>query len=319
MAEEQENKIPGITDPEAARLNSEVGSIIGTPNPGGEPAFKKSTSSISPLRTYKADYSDLVKNKNLGQIDIVAAEMKRGYGSSADENSEFGQKKGVNPLILILVLAAMGIAGYLVYLILGLNVPALTPKQKAQIPTPLIFSEKQENIILKDASRNELSGELKRTLQKPFPRNNIVYLPLIKDEETKETYIDLKTLLSLLRFDLPVNLTESLENSYMMGLYSKNERYPILILKIKRYEDAFAGMISWENSMATDLSTIWPIKKTTGSDIFKDKTVSNHDIRELNDSEGNLVLMYSFLDKKTLAISTNEEALKAIFERFTFR
>jgi len=319
MADNQQNTNLGISDPDITKLNKEVAGIMGAPSPEGEPIFKKSESSIPSIRTYKQDYSDLIKNKNIGRVEIVAAEMKRGFGSNTEENSEFGPKKRVNPAIIILVLLAVGIAGYLGYLLLGLSKPGSTTKLSARIPEPLIFSEKQENIILKDATKNELEGEIRRALQKPFPRDNIIYSPIIKSEETKETYVDLKTFIEISRFGMPVDLAQSIENTYMAGIYSKNERYPLLIIKIKLYENAFAGMIAWENSIASDLGNIWPVKKTTSSDIFKDKTISNHDIRELDDSEGNLVLVYSFLDRSTLAISTNEEALKAIFERFTFR
>ncbi len=280
-----------------------------------EAAFKKSDSSISPLRTYKSDFSAFAKEKNIGKVEMVAAEIKRG-GQQAEE---FASARKANPLLMLLIVAAVGVAGYLGYLFFTAANKPLPVKQHAQIPAPLIFSEKQDEIFLKDATRSELEGAIRREIQKPFALDNIVYVPIIKEEDLKETYVDLPGFLATAQINPPTDLVSALEGSYMFGLFSRNERYPILILKIKLYENAFAGMIGWENKIADDLGKIWPVKKVTASDKFKDQTAENHDLRQLNDADGNLVLVYSFLNRDTLAITTSEEAMNEIFKRFTFR
>lgn len=276
--------------------------------------FKKSDSSISPLRTYKSDYSTFAKEKNIGKVEMVAAEIRRGEQYDGEEPA-----KKFNPLLLLLIAATVGVAGYLGFLVFTTSTQKAPAKIKAQIPAPLIFSEKQEEILLKDGTQAELDAEMRRKIQKPFPRDNVVYVPIIKDETTRETYIGLDQFLEISELDMPFDLVGALDNSYMFGIFSRNERYPFLIFKVKLYENAFAGMIRWENKMASDLGKIWPIKKIAVTDVFKDKLVDNHDLRELDDADGNLVLVYSFLNRDTLAITTSEETMKEIFKRFTFR
>lgn len=282
-----------------------------------ETDFKKSDSSISPIRTYKSDYSTLVKDKNIGKVEMIAAEINRGGGQGTSE--DLGSKVKFNPLILGLTIIAIIVAGVLGYLVLSSKQQTTRPKQLAQIPPPIIFSEKQETIVLKNSTPGELADEIGKKLQQPFPRNNLVYLPIIKDEEVMELNIGAEKFLEIAGLNAPAIFSQALDNSYMLGVYSKNERYPVLIFKIKLYENAFAGMLEWENRIATDLAKIWPIKSTGVSSKFTDKYLDNHDTRELSDENGNLVLIYSFIDRKTLAITTNEETLRAIFERFTFR
>ena len=44
----------------------------------------------------------------------------------------------------------------------------------------------------------------------------------------------------------------------MIGVYSWNGNQPFIILKTDSYENAFAGMLSWEKNIAGDLSALFP-------------------------------------------------------------
>jgi hypothetical protein len=282
-----------------------------------EGEFKKSDSSIPPIRTFKADYDTLVKDKKIGKVEMLAAEIRRGTDQSGPE--EISPKQKLNSLIAGMVVVAIVLAGYLGYLILVPSKPAQPQKQLAQIAAPILFSERQEVITLKDATQSELAAAIGKKLQQPFPRNNVVYVPIIKDSDVAQFIIDTSNFFKIAGFAPSADFIQSLDSNYMMGIYSQNERSPFLIFKIKLYENAFAGIIGWEDKMANDLGKIWPIKSFGAADKFKDRYLSNHDIRELDNDNGDTVLMYSFLDRSTLVITTNEDTLKAIFERFTFR
>jgi hypothetical protein len=45
--------------------------------------------------------------------------------------------------------------------------------------------------------------------------------------------------------------------------------------------------------------------------------VKNKDTRILRDSHGNTVLLYSFINKETLIITTNEATFNEIYDRLT--
>lgn len=313
----------GETLPEA-ELTKSVSSILGV-NVAPEETAKEASatadiikkSKVSPIRTFKSDASTFIQEEHIGKIEMIAAEAVRNTSKKFEE--EFGPQKKVNPILLILVIVTLGVGGFLLYLVFGSKLNMTPTKARATIPAPLIFSEKQSEIILKDGLQSELAGEIKRKIQQPFPRENLVYVPILRDLEKSEEYIGVKQFLEIAKLDPPADLTQALEERYMFALFSKGERYPVLIFKVKFYNNAFAGMISWENSLLQSIEKIWPIKKWAKSDQFKDITVENHDARKLEDAVGNLVLLYSFVDRETLVITTNEDTLKEIIKRAAFR
>jgi hypothetical protein len=60
----------------------------------------------------------------------------------------------------------------------------------------------------------------------------------------------------------------------------------------------------------TKLSKLYNVR---GS--FKDKLIMNRDVRELISPNGNILLLYTFLDKNTILITTSEELIPALIDR----
>lgn len=83
------------------------------------------------------------------------------------------------------------------------------------------------------------------------------------------------------------------------------------------YANTFASALEWESTMGNDLIPVvnaWYDRayvKETSKRHFKDERVGSFDIRALTDATGNIVLAYGFLNKKTLVIAGNREALLA--------
>jgi len=94
----------------------------------------------------------------------------------------------------------------------------------------------------------------------------------------------------------------------MLSKFYLSKDWPILILSIRSYESAFAGMLKWEKTMGQDLSAIF---NSANAGDFQDKEIQNHDTRT------NSVLIYSFINRNYLVIVQNEEPLKEIFRRFS--
>jgi hypothetical protein len=140
-------------------------------------------------------------------------------------------------------------------------------------------------------------------------------------------------LLPLLAPNAPDLLVRSVSPTmYLLGVHSYEGNQPLLILKTESYEQAFSGMLAWETYMRPDLlplfnrippqhieegtatttATSTPTVVQTG---FIDRVVENHDARVLENSAHDILLLWTFLDRNTLVITTNESTLREIISR----
>ena len=121
---------------------------------------------------------------------------------------------------------------------------------------------------------------------------------------------------------VPPSLLRSLGNNFALGFHTFNGNHPFLVLKTGFYENAFAGMLGWEQYMARDIFPIFGIKKKEGSAIFlrpfEDKTVKNLDARVLKDDDGEILLFYVFKDKGTIIITDSENTLSELVKRLNY-
>lgn len=92
-----------------------------------------------------------------------------------------------------------------------------------------------------------------------------------------------------------------------------------LIFKLSSFDNAFAGTLEWEESMASDLGpffSTFPFLPTLASDSsFKDETRYNKDLRVLRNSEGQIILLYTFFNNEKLIITDSEETMRILLSR----
>ncbi len=137
---------------------------------------------------------------------------------------------------------------------------------------------------------------------------------------------------NLLHFNITDTLKRSLTDKWMVGIYSKDsQNLPFVLLTTDFFQNAFAGMLKWETSMPEEFADIFNYrnKTNTGStasstslyslyDVrgsFRDKIVMNRDVREFVSDQGEVLILYTFIDKNTLLITTSEAVISTIIER----
>jgi hypothetical protein len=94
-----------------------------------------------------------------------------------------------------------------------------------------------------------------------------------------------------------------------------------IIFRLSSFENAFAGMLAWEETLAEDigplfknstkLATLYPTKE------FEDITARNKDARVLRSETGEILLLYSFFDNNTLIITENDEAMRSLINKLS--
>jgi|SRR3989344_4771935 len=277
------------------------------------PQTSQPKSPLHSLRTYQGDIEETLSKNKTSISSIVIEEQKRRDRILSSEKEKAGaETKNKFYIILGVALLLVGIATVsFVYYLKSKNETVVQQKTKAMLG----FSE--EKILPATSSeRNDLlSSILKEKESFSLPVNSVLYINTVGANGAPAPIRDV---LSILAPRIPPSLARSVEDKYMFGVYSFDTNEPFIILSISDYAGSYAGMLKWETDLAYDLGPLFGIEQnaTTTSYLFTDKAIKNKDIRLLQDSKGDTLLLYSFLDKNTLLITSNEKIFNAILGKY---
>ncbi len=231
-------------------------------------------------------------------VDIAAAEAKRSFPAGLKDIEE-GKLNNVKKWLL--ATAALLLMGGAV----AVGVFLLNQKKEEQtahvLPRPIISADEELEIG---------ADEIKDILLFPAGENKLLYFPIKETENIGEFF-------SAIGVSPPPGLIDALEDGFMLAAFQKSQKWPILILRVGRYEHGFVAMLKWERTMVYDLEKIFGLDAGSARDYFEDKEIRNNDARILNNTEGNPILIYSFFNRKYLVITTGEPALKEALRRLS--
>lgn len=252
------------------------------------------------IRTYEGDMAKALAQKKTSSITIAIAENKRATG--AESIATTPAKDYIKPLLTSLaslVLLAGGIfGGYYLYTKSPFAVPKAIP-----IPTvipSIIPYDKKVTVNIGEATGDKL-------IQQIFSESDKNILPQGK---ILELVIDIPAteFIQKTNINIPDMLLRSLTDRWMLGTYAEDtyRATPFIALTTDFFQNAFASMLSWEKTLGDDL-------KMQGQ--FADKQIRNRDVRVFTDNNGEILFLYSFINKETLIITATESAFIAIIDR----
>jgi len=130
--------------------------------------------------------------------------------------------------------------------------------------------------------------------------------------------------LEILNSQAPGNLVRAFDPLFMFGSFkgslATDETSTFLIIKLASFENAFAGMLAWEEHLAEDLGPLFAtatlFKNVAPESTFVDVIDRNKDIRMLMLGE-QPVLLYSFFDNNLLIITDHIETMRTLVDRLT--
>jgi hypothetical protein len=305
------------------------------------------TGPLETLRTYESDIARAVKHKNTSVVKIAVAEQKRAVERHEFKPASSDPKIKAYSLSLSLILILGGVIALGgIYFFVIQNKP--TPVVPGKIEEGKIFSTESEKQIVLTENQNP-QDVLKTILENPASKDEAL-TRLIFTENVIENNVSIKkpldsqSFITRLQTHMDSGLARSLGPDYVVGYqFHNSEIYPFFIFKVSSFENAYAGMLTWEENMTTDLASILPrlqspiivqatttasstknkIPKTktassTTSTVvphFIDQVINNKDTRMYKNSNGVPLLYYSFPTKDTLIITTSDATLKEIFAR----
>jgi hypothetical protein len=198
-------------------------------------------------------------------------------------------------------------------------------------PNILIDNKIQKQINVYGLSKEKLiQAIIKARDQNQIPLASNITLDFVSSSDITNPKIGASDLLSIFGARAPGELTRSLSHDFIFGFYgSGTGPKPFMIFKTGYYQNVSAGMLGWESSMKNDLSPIFVNQSErpagTGSTtpafmdkwLFEDIVIKNRDGRAMKNSAGKIVLLYSFTDKNTVVITTDEDTLQAVWNNFS--
>jgi hypothetical protein len=314
--------------------------------PIAPPPKKEEVSSVAPLQTYKSDIEQLVQQKNISVVSVAAAEAERRAQTQSQQDESREKIRHTVAVIRTVAMVAFGfflLAGAAVLLTFIFLRP--TPKVPIETPTsPFILVDDTQTVAF--TPEGFTHATVMSTLSDAQTKSSIslglidrFYLAVSSstpDGNTTYNLINAQQLLSALAPTMPPDLLRTIQpQPYLLGIHSFDGNQAFLILTVDSYQQGFSGMLGWEATMQKDLSPLFnrtppphipeegaaTSTPTTTAQLlntaFVDRVVENHDARVIQNSNGDILLLWTFLDKNTLVITTNEYTLREIISRLT--
>lgn len=238
-------------------------------------------------------------------------------------------RKNIIIIVLSFLLAATGVlATYGAFSLLkSPKIPELI-----EITQAIIATEKSVQIPLEYLTQDELHSAIKKELARTgLPRGQMEAVYFIKNilipgeletmvEKTSIGIIGPREIFAIIKNRAPSNLLRSLDDkSFLFGIHATSNNEVFLILKTDSFENAFSGMLHWEQNMFGDIAPLLDIsiseQGAVSNTTFQDVVIKNSDARILKDDTGAVVLIYAFIDQETLVVTTNTATFDEVVKR----
>jgi hypothetical protein len=272
-----------------------------------------------------------VQNKILSVVYIAANEAaRRGAQPLAEENLKLSPFP-IRQIAMVLggTLLIFGAVGLLTLLFLRTQPVPVTP---AGTPPPFISVDATRAIIFSERNflRSIVLPELEEAKQNSTLELGLIerIVPALSTTTPGggERAVEARQLVSTFSLNVPAELLRALRPEYLLGIHSFDGNQPLLLLSVDSYQQAYAGMLAWEQFMRSELTPLFtrtPRPRTPEelattattavqflSTGFSDAVMENRDTRAVYNQAGDVLLLWTFLDQNTVVITTNEYTLR---------
>ncbi|MDD5050570.1 MAG: hypothetical protein PHV93_02395 [Candidatus Pacebacteria bacterium] len=304
-----ENPVPPNTPPEQTPVNPPV------------------KTGVSALRTYQDDIAGAVNKEKASMITIALAEAKKREQNVtiAKESSFSGRNVWITVVSIILVFLAVGIV-----LFFHFEQKPVPIAETRIAENPILIADSEKIIPVQNLSKQTILSALTTERQADSGEIGSVENVRLQTGDTLKRNVTAGEFLSSLSPTIPANLLRAMSPTYVFGIHVFKRNEPFIILKVDSYQNAFAGMLNWEQTLFKEVGPLFLDEAPKASDFapggkygngtWSDAIIGNSDSRAVEDKEtGKYVFLYSFLDKNTILITTNEDTVKEVANRIRAR
>lgn len=289
-------------------------------------AIPSQSTVVRPIRTLKTDVEESVQSGSLTLSRMAAAQaQERREQGPSDRERRSSRRAIVLGLAALLLVFGGATAGVYVWY----TAPAVNP---AQEESSFIFTEQQKDVNTSGMSaasfkttliqeRDTLQGQL-GDIERILPVKDMT----AEDGTVTRGNLTLAEFFTTLSIAPPNNLIRALDPSFVYGIHIFDGNQPFLLAHVTSYENAYRGMLDWENRLERDMGLILrrPQELYAGTSTpllytarpFKDLVIKNKDVRAIENEAGNPILFWTITpDRQYLIITTNKETFGLLVTR----
>ena len=274
----------------------------------------KDINEIKQIRTYKSDAEEAVKNNHTSVIDIAVAENKKKEETPIEYEKEKTSKKTLWFSIILIFIALAVVSGTYYFWIVGSETLSQTAP-KGITYSALINANKTETIPVDQKNpASSIISDIENISSVPV--GSIV--DLIPVESNGIAVASSSDFFSTIGITIPTQVALALDGTYSLGTIVSSPNHPFVVLGVSSFENAFAGMFSWEKTMRSDFAKFIDIDHPDEPLVpvilgaFTDKTIGNQDVREFLNASSTPILLYTFVGTGKLVIATDADTLSTI-------
>lgn len=313
VAEKKHGILSGPMPPEEIPQNPNV-------SPESLPARK-----ISTIRTYQGDLNSVVRGDHISMTDIALKERARALRRGEETPAQ--QKTNWILIIFTIILVLGGIALIAYGLFFKQQNAAVAPQVEA--PQSLVFANKETIIDIEGLEGAAITRRIRESLEKIRTLGEVEALILARKTITgvdaaevgAEAPLVASEFFGILAPRAPGSFVRLVAPRFMYGVHGYDRNFGFLFFETDDQETVYSELLTWEKlSMARDLFPLLREESALSgiaNPAFQDALVRNIDCRVLRNDAGEVVLIYAFLNPKTLLIAGSQETFVEILGRYT--
>lgn len=295
---------------------------------------------VKPIQTYQSDIEKVIEQKKVSVVSVAAAEAER--RAQAGEPRTFGsllapERLWVRTAMILGGVFLLTAAAGVLYFVLTRDTSVLV---EGQLQAPFIFVDDTQIIEVRRGDSRAAVVQKLETARKSasLALGSVARLYPATPTQDKEApqLLTATELLGVMASNMPEELARALQPAYLLGVHVFDENQPFLILRVDSYGQGFSGMLAWERVMQNDLEPLFTrrvaahVKTQQASSTatstlseqpiqtqFVDKIVENRDARVIQNGYGDILLLWTFLSRNTILITTNEYTMREVISRLS--
>lgn len=267
------------------------------------------------IKTYSSDIAEALKSKQGSVLSIAFAEEKK--RQKMQEISSPTSKKNLTFIFLGIIFLGLST------LMIGSFFFSIFDKPQTILPMPkipsLIAYDEDFGVDISSLSKSSILEVIRKNSEELF-EGKVKRILFYETNDSGQAPTTLRNFEQKAELKMPKKLVNSLNDNFFSGVinYFAQNR-PIFIFSVNAFDTAFIGMNEWEQDMTESLIYPFDIKSTDDNNLlnraFQNKTIKNHPARVLVDKTGKIVLLYGFINKDFIVISSSEDAYEEAVSR----
>lgn len=323
-----------------------------SPEPGGE---------LSKVKTYQDAVAEALRSQEMSSAGMLMAEQKKRDNLEKErvEQTIASPKNQILMIVsIVLIVAAVSLVAFAI-----IKANKKMPAEEGFVMKSKYFiTEKMIEVSSSQLARNTFL-KIQQAATETMENNDITHLVITKEVKADpNSAFDIRVkapfktedLLSLLNARAPENIRKVLDPEFLLGTHRVTQNEMFLLLRVTNYENAYAGMLTWETALARDMEPLFPnqiskakiitleevipdtiiststnatttetgtttpeyVQKTVDNTrVWTDRVIRNTDTRALLDEQGRVVFFYSIVDKEYIFFGYKEETFAEVMRR----